>query len=525
MQRTWVVWIVGLGAALSLALGSPDAAADRVSDLEQRVLQLEQQNLELQTQIKALLGEVRQQQEVVEEVQETQKTVAPKQGPLANAKFGGDLRLRGVMMDNMWNFEYQDTLYDDSWEWYRMRTRLWMDSRLSDELRFYFRVANEYKWGLDRKANTLLIDPDFDSLIGNKEIFIDNAFVEWYQPFDIEQLTLKIGRQDLIYGEGFLILDGQDNVGSMAIAFDGAKASWALGDRTNLDLFAMKIQENEKNFADDEDLYGAYLTDTSLFEDHKVEAYVLHRNQNNVDDYYAAITPAGSAMRGTVLDPKQHTTALGARLSGAFFDGSLTYAAEGTYQFGEIDDATGFFFAGTDSFGEDSVDRKAFGGYAWGKYTFVDHDWKPYVKLGGVYTSGDDPDSSDYEGFDSFYAEWPKYSEGMIYQLYDPFSPLKAGTDPDLGAWANMMIAQAEVGCNPVEDMGLSLTYMHLWADEDNGLGDGDDRGDMVKGMVTYNFNEYLSGHLLGEYFWPDDYYPDDADDAFFARWELMLHF
>ncbi len=517
MQRTWAVWIVGLAAAMALLGGSPEALADRVTDLEQRVLQLEQQNLELQTQIKQLLGEVREQKVVVEEVQETQKA-APAQGLLEKTKFGGDFRLRGVMMDNMWNFDTSG--YDDSWEWHRFRNRLWLDMRLMDDVRFYFRAVNEYKWGIDSKANTLLVDAEgLDIVIGNKELSVDNSFVEWSNPLGIEPLTLKAGRQDLIYGEGFMILDGQDNVGSMAIAFDGIKSSWALGEGTNLDLFGMKIEEHEKNYADDEDLYGAYLTDTSVLEGHKLEGYVLHRNRNAVEDYLAPVGGRGALM------PKLHTTAIGGRISGSFADKQLTYAIEGNFQFGEIEDATGAFFAGTDSFGESSVDRRAYGGYAWGKYTFVDSEWKPYVKLGAVYTTGDDPGSKDYEGFDTFYAEWPKYSEGLVYQLYDPFFPVKGGNDPDLGAWSNMIIAQAEVGCSPVEEMGLSLTYQHLWADEDNGLGDGDNRGDLVTGMLTYNFNEYVSGHLLGDYFWPDDYYPDDADDAFFARYQLMLKF
>jgi hypothetical protein len=373
----------------------------------------------------------------------------------------------------------------------------------------------------------LNIDPDFDSLIGNKELFIDNAFVQWSEPLGIEPLTLKIGRQDLIYGEGFLILDGQDNVGSMAIAFDGVKASWALGDMTNLDLFAMKIEEGEKNWADDEDLYGVYLTDNSLFEEHKLEAYVLHRNRNTRD----SSTVSYATYAGGAINPRLHTTAVGGRISGSFIDGYLSYAAEGAYQFGEIEDPAGAFFDYTDSFGEDEVDRRAYGGYAWGKYTFLDWDWVPYLKLGGVFTSGDDPDSEDYEGFDTFYAEWPKYSEGMIYKLYDPFYALKGKTDPDLGAWTNMIIAQAEIGFKPVEKAGISLQYMHLWADEDTtdevfpDENLDDDRGDMLIGKITYQFNEYLGCHLLGEYLWPDDYYPDDADEAFFTRWELYLRF
>jgi hypothetical protein len=309
-------------------------------------------------------------------------------------------------------------------------------------------------------------------------------------------------------------------VGSLVIGFDGGKATWDITEDAKLDLFAMKIEEKRKELADDEDLYGAYLTLNNVFENHKLETYVLHRNKNGEDDYGAS-TPFPDDVW---LDPALNTTALGARMSGAFLDDqSLTYAAEGVFQFGELEDVNGFYFPAA-SAGQD-IDREAYGGYLWGKYTFVDSDWKPYVKLQGVYLSGDDPGSDDYEGFDSFYGEWPQYSEGYIYQVYDPFAPLKGGVDGDLGSWTNMMIARAEVGAKPTEQASVLLAYQHLWADEETGLGDGDERGDMVIGILTYNFNKYLSGHLLGEYFWPDDYYPDDTDDSFFARYQLMLQF
>lgn len=516
MGKAVIRTAVLLAAVLLLTAGS-NVQADRMENLETRLQQLEQQNAELKAMVQDLVGELRQQQEVVEsvkEVQETQEAASPMEGFMANAKVGGDWRLRGIMKENMWDLDDNN---NDSWEWYRMRTRLWVSSQLLDNLRVYFRGANEYKWGIDSKANTLLVDAEgLDIIVGNKQFFVDNAYIEWSQPLDIEPLTLKIGRQDLIYGEGFMILDGQDNVGSMAIAFDGVKASLALGEKTTLDLLAMKIEEHAKQNADDEDLYGLYLTDTSLFEDHKLEGYVLHRNRNSVEDYFASVGGCGAIV------PKQHTTAIGGRISGSFLDKKLSYAVEGNYQFGEIENVDGAFFSSYDV--GDDLDRRAYGGYLWGKYAWLDTDWKPYIKLAGLYTSGDDPDTSDYEGFDTFYAEWPKWSEGYIYQLYDPFFPAKRGTDPDMGAWTNIIIARAEVGASPIENMGLTLAYQHLWADEDT-LGNGDDRGDMVVGLATYNFNKYLSGHLLGEYFWPDKYYDDDADEAFFARWQLMLKF
>jgi len=177
------------------------------------------------------------------------------------------------------------------------------------------------------------------------------------------------------------------------------------------------------------------------------------------------------------------------------------------------------------------VERRAWAAYGCAKYTFTDLAWKPYVKPGYVYLSGDDPTTKKYEGWDSFYAEWPKWSEGLIYQLYDPFVPLKmtgAGpTDRDLGSWTNMKIAQIEVGAKPTDKLGLSLSYQYLWAAESNGLINphADNRGGLITGIATYQFNKYLAGHLRGEWFMPGDFYdPKGAspDDGWFARYELM---
>ena len=514
-----------LAAVLALTVVVPTAQADRVDDLEKAIEALQKELSGLRTELTEI------------------KTQPAAAAPAAAAPggvdidVGGDWRFRGVMMDNMWDFDLGG--YDDSWEWTRMRTRAWFRANLEEGMTGYFRGANEYKWGLDRKYNTLGIDPDFDALIGNKEFFVDNAYMDWAAPFDLDWLKLRIGRQDLIYGEGFVILDGQSNVGSMAIAFDAFKATVQAGEETTVDLLYSKVQENEKNFADDEDLWGIYAK-TDLLAPVHLEPYLLYRNKNRADQYLPLSMPGGAADTtlpdaGTFVDPELETLMLGTRAVTKLLDGNLTLVSEGGYQWGEIQDPRGLVFAGTDSAGEGSVDRRAWAAFGHGTYTFNDLAMKPYVKAGYYLMSGDDPDSSDYEGWDSFYAEWPKFSEGLVYQLYDPFVAVKGtpygATDRDLGVWTNMRIAQIEAGFSPLEKLNLVGSYQYLWADEENSLinpGD-DDRGQLLTAIAIFQLNKYLSGHVRGEYFFPDDYYDpagsDDPDDAFFVRYQLMLKF
>ena len=527
-----------------LCLGAVPCSADRIDDLEKMMQDMAKQNTALQQQVQSLQTEVQQLKATPMQPAGQQEsgmqpmTGAPAETGMPKWSWGADIRMRGVTMDNMWTMGLPGGLkYDDSWEWIRFRTRVWFNAELTDGLSGYIRAANEYKWGLGSKASTLLIDPDFDSLLGNKELTLDNAYIDWQSPLDIDWLDLRVGRQDLIYGEGFVVLDGQSNVGSFLIGFDAAKATITLDEdsKSSFDLIYAKIFENNKQDADDEDLYGLYAR-TDVFAPLHLEPYLLHRNRNAADTY----TLPGGVWPPTLgedmfIDPEQDTTMLGLRAVLPLMENRLLLVAEGGYQWGDIEKPTGLAFADTDSYGEDHVNRRAWGGYAYAKYTFTDASWKPYIKGGYVYLSGDDPDTEDYEGWDSFYAEWPKWSEGMIYHLYDPFVPLKmtgAGpTDRDLGSWTNMKIAQIELGAQPTDELSLSLSYQYLWSAEKNSLinPDSDDRGSLIGGMAGYQFNKYLSGHLKGEWFIPGDFYDpdgsDDPDDGWFARYELMLKY
>lgn len=518
-----------LGCAMAMLCVSP-ASADRVDELDKQIQAL-------QKELNALRGEIKQ------AAAPGPKTASD--GP--DISMGADHRIRGVMKDNMWNFDLDGGLgYDDSWEWYRMRTRLWLKALLDDEMSLYLRAANEYKWGIDHKGSTLSMDPDFDELIGNKELFLDNAYFDWNAPFGQDWLALRVGRQDLIYGEGFVILDGQSNVGSMAIAFDGVKAT-VTNDFMTADLLYSKIQEDAKQFADDEDFFGLYVKtdvaldalDTSLH----WEPYLLHRNRNAVDNYTlpGGVWPVPPLTADMFVDPALHTTLLGTRFVlplSIVDEKDLTLVSEGGYQWGEIEDPTGLAFLGTDSYGENSVDREAYSAYLYAKYNLgvIDAiaEYKPYVKTGFYLMSGDDPDTDEYEGWDSFYAEWPKFSEGLVYQLYDPFVPLKmtanGPTDRDLGTWTNMRILQGEVGFSPIEKLQTILSYQYLWADEKNSLLNDDerDRGQLLTAIANFKLNKWLSGHVRGEYFMPGDFYDpagDSPDDSLFARYELMVKF
>jgi hypothetical protein len=91
------------------------------------------------------------------------------------------------------------------------------------------------------------------------------------------------------------------------------------------------------------------------------------------------------------------------------------------------------------------------------------------------------------------------------------------------------------VSCAPLKDikkLKLSATAAYMDAPEDDGPGDGTERGWLYKflgeftigqGMLTAK--DSLTGYLLIDILDPGDYYADTDSTAFFARWQINYAF
>ncbi len=424
---------------------------------------------------------------------------------LGEVTVGGDFRVQGLATRNVTDLE--DDIYMpedvdmDSSEFLRHRTRLWVDVDLWDDVKAYVRLAAEPTWGKPDKPDDRV---NIDNLI-----VIDNSYIQLSELFDTP-ISLRLGRQDLAYGEGFLVKEGTPADESRTFYFDAIRITIDLGENTTADIFAAKISENWKQDVssgvsrDDEDLYGVYLTNRSL-EDHHIELYGLHREQE-VTWWYLDF-----------FKPTQNTTAIGARLSGKLIE-SLSYGAEYTQQFGKYnEDGT------APAWVEEDADRDAWGWYGHASYQ-PDLAWKPLIKLGCYMTSGDDQGTSGtYEQWDSFYSEWPKYSELYFYTNSDLFSYPNINTEE--GTWGNMLIFKGKVSLEPVEDLTITSRTCIFRANEENGPGDGKNRGINPQLLIEYKLTDNVFTHLLGEYFLPGDYYAEESDNAYFIRSQLYARF
>lgn len=406
-------------------------------------------------------------------------------------KYGFDERLR---QEDVF-YSPRGALTNTDYVYNRMRTRLFAGLTPVKEVEAYLRFTNEYRYYWEPRHNVHVL---------RDEVILDNGYLAIVKPADLP-VSAKLGRQDLAYGEGFLILDGGPNDGSRTSYSDGGKFTLEAADSV-FDALAFYNKgtqpfaiDEAKNFRmDDQEigLYGLYATNATLLEKQKIEAYYLYKNGKK-----SVLTAAG-----TPKFPDNEIHILGARLSGDLTD-ELNYAGEAAVQLGE--------------WGEE--DQRAFGGYLWGTYKLPGCPLKSALTLGYTYLSGDDPDTDRHEGWDPILSRWPKWSELVLYTLIP---------ENGVGYWTNLQILKLGYGMQPVEKLAINFNLQWWFAEENPFLAtnptffsDGKTRGLNPQANIKYKFTDWLASAVIFEAFQPGSYYQDEVATQFFSRWEFMLTF
>jgi hypothetical protein len=427
---------------------------------------------------------------------------APATPPIT---FGGELRVRGEALDNATDL-YDGT--EDGYQFTRMRYRFWADAKPREGLRVYFRLGNEYRWGQWGNLGTPSIR-DAESRVS-----VDNAWAEIAWP-PASGLTWKFGRMDLSYGDGFLVFDGTPADGSSSGFFDGVRARYKRGP-VEADLFSMKLVDRGfATTARDEDFHGLY------FKRSEVEIYALHRFKHQASVYQ-------SGKPWQVTEPRQRTLAVGSRLAHLPETG-WQGAAEWAFQFGRYYDSDGNLL---DLPGEHVTrfDRSAHGVQLRGGRTWA-VPAKPAFEIGGIHLSGDDPTTREYEGWDDFYGEWPKYSELLIYTVFDGTTRVQRlggkalGYTDDAGAWTNLAAGWLEGRVTPYAGLRVTARGTMLRAVEATGPGIGKDRGLLLAAKADYTGIPGVAVQALGEWFDPGDFYSERADQAWYGRFQVTTGF
>lgn len=415
-----------------------------------------------------------------------------------NFKWAPYLRIRHEYWKNIFDME-NDTL--DNRNFFRIKTSLWGRADFNDDVGLYVKFTNENRPTVYQ----------FNSSTGKKspryeihEVIFDNLYLD-IKNFLGLPLDLRVGRQDLAssqYGEGFIIADGTPRDGSATYYFNAVKAAWHVADKNIVEFLWIKTEESDDilpiinqlggagqllNYSD-EMAYGIY---------HKSDAFDNLRWEN----YYIYKSEEGN--RPSPLTDKGKIHTLGSFAKYKF--SAWTLKGQFNYQFGDYG----------------NNDREAIGGYVFLERDFKDLLWSPQIGTGLWYTSGDDPDTSKYEGWNELFSTYAWMSE--IYNL----SYMK---ETGTGYWTNLFMPKIALIFNPTDKIRLSLWYNYLRANENVAAsslfsGSGKERGYLPQARIDYKFNENVSAYFLAEYFIPKDFYIDNSDEALFLRTQLEFKF
>ena len=121
--------------------------------------------------------------------------------------WGFEQRVRNENWDNI--MDYNDGM-NDLRNQVRYRTRLWVNAPVTHDIDIFM--------GLDQETNQIIRTHQPWRM---DEVIFENAYVDFKKLF-VKGLSLRVGRQNLIRGEGFLMLEGNCYDGSRSIYMNAA---------------------------------------------------------------------------------------------------------------------------------------------------------------------------------------------------------------------------------------------------------------------------------------------------------------
>ncbi|WP_295444179.1 hypothetical protein [uncultured Thiodictyon sp.] len=338
-------------------------------------------------------------------------------------------------------------------------------------------------------------------------------------------LSLKAGRQDIILGNGWLVLDGTPIDGSRTIYMDAARATYVFDAiKTTFDLIYINNAPNTDRFP--KPLNGAiedqteqfeqgailYARNKSLMKDTDLDLYAIYKG--NRPNYTTGNIRVNNGYPFASTPDDGRVYAVGTRIDSKF-----------TPHWNLRAEAAGEWGTNRVNFNVPSQNISAFGFNGRLTYAFNDK-LTNRLHLDFEYLSGDNPSTKNNEAFDPLWGRWPQWSELMIYQW-----PL----DSRVGQATNLIRANLGWIAKVHPTTEVLVDYHAMWADQQsvrntsqafNISHNGNFRGHLFTGWVKTKFNKYVSGHLVAEYLAPGDFYAvNRRDGSYFMRAEVVLAF
>ncbi|HLP07384.1 MAG TPA: alginate export family protein [Opitutaceae bacterium] len=402
-------------------------------------------------------------------------------------------------------------------DYFRARLRLWetttpfpdltLFGRVSAEPRYWFQAASKAAEGKEWKY-----------------AIVDNFYAKWTTDAAGTPTTVVVGRQDFQLGDQWLVSDGTPLDGSWTNHFDSLRVTIdAKSIKTKFEVIALNQQAKP---GDRVPILGSDAKAAALTEQDEtgVILYASNKSVQNVqlDGYF--IFKGDDAVTSKGYNADIYT--LGGRIAGTPSP-HWQYSAEGAYQWGRRNDASGRFTAAQNlsKYGDLSRDVSAFAGVAKLTYLFKD-SLNNQICLSTEYISGDkDGTGAKDEMFDILWGRTPRISEVWAVAI---------GQETGRNAqYSNLFRLGASWSIAPSKSTSISASYNALFApnyvptrNRTSPLFSHDSafRGHELQVVLKQKFTKRLSGLLLAEYCPMGDFYTN-TDAMTFLRAEMLFAF
>jgi len=285
----------------------------------------------------------------------------------------------------------------DSWgDWVAYKAILNVNFSLTEDVTFYASLINMNVIGNEaRFRRTIPGGPRVKSpQIEDPEVALYEGYVQW-KNFVLPGVTAKAGRQELVYGDGWLLSNNSFYGGlswdayKLSISSPGADGGHP---QYTLDLFYGQVNDMYTIPGPARPrIYGAYATyypDTGIAEGKptQLDVYLLYNTDN-----------MGVGNLGSRTDfAKEDRYTVGSRLAGNLLS-DVDYSVQGAYQFGRT---------GSPGPTTTRVDVEAYALQGELGKSWPEMDWSPRVALRAAYASGDNnPADNKNEAFNPLYQD------------------------------------------------------------------------------------------------------------------------
>ncbi|MCH7504602.1 alginate export family protein [PVC group bacterium] len=487
-----------------------------------------------------------------------------------NVKVGGDIRT-AYRLRNNYDLDRANAsgtpslnaIQGDTDQWIETRARIYVQADLTDNVRAMIRIIADFVWGIDVASNNV----DGVSNVGGSSaldrdgedynVEIDLAWVE-ISEFWFSYLTMIIGRQELHYGNEFII---GDNVGNASdtdsdeldrkLAFNATRYILDF-DPLTIDIVFAMIEEERMSIGlsgEDEWIIGTNVN--YIFSNDWIgEAYVWYQNRGNVgfatgansefNELTSRLGDGGSAGNNNNQESSfdRQIVTLGVRAEGSIYpiDENLYFNGEIAYQVGDWNDDAVAQIGPVGGIVYRNDDQSALAAQVSLDYTW-DNPYQPNFGLQYTFYEGHEFNdvTGKHNGWDPMYEH---QTQGIIYD--------NIAGGPNMGAASNGHIINAFFSFMPTEVLTIAVDYYHFWLDEplsndvarlyqtDTGLyyayTDDEDMGDEIDVVLIYDYTEDVQFQWRGAAYFPGSAVASglgdsNNDEAYYFEYSVNVAF